>query len=178
MPVLPLSLPNAGATILMLWTRADPDEVLRDVEWTTLFFFIGLFILIEGVVRVGIIDSVASSALRLTRGDVRLTSILLLWLSAIASGVIDNIPATATLIPLVKSLAINMPAEPLWWSLALGACLGGNSTLVGASANVVVASLAERSGHRISFKSFLAYGLPVTLVSLVLASFYVWVRYL
>ena len=174
----PATIALTGATILMLWTRADPDHVLRDVEWSTLFFFVGLFILVEGVVHVGIIDSVASSALRLTRGDVRLTSLLLLWLSAIASGVVDNIPYTATMIPLVKSLAINMPAEPLWWSLALGACLGGNSTLVGASANVVVASLAERSGHRISFKTFLAYGLPVTMVSLLLASAYVWIRYL
>ncbi|PKO23674.1 MAG: hypothetical protein CVU38_02770 [Chloroflexi bacterium HGW-Chloroflexi-1] len=174
----PATIALTGATVLMLWTRKDPHHVLRDVEWTTLFFFIGLFILIEAVVHVGIIDSVARAALRLTGGNVRFTTILLLWLSAVASGVVDNIPYTATMIPVVKSLAVSMPAEPLWWSLALGACLGGNSTLVGASANVVVASLAERSGHRISFKTFLIYGLPVTLMSLLLATAYVWVRYL
>jgi len=174
----PATIALTGATVLMLWTRTDPHHVLRDVEWTTLFFFIGLFILIEAVVHVGIIDSVARAALRLTGGSLRLTAILLLWFSAGASGVVDNIPYTATMIPLVKSLAANMPAEPLWWSLALGACLGGNSTLVGASANVVVASLAERSGHRISFKTFLIYGLPVTWLSLLLATAYVWLRYL
>jgi len=174
----PATIALTGATVLMLWTRTDPHHVLRDVEWTTLFFFIGLFILIEAVVHVGIIDRVAQAALRLTGGRLRLTAILLLWFSAGASGVVDNIPYTATMIPLVKSLAANMPAEPLWWSLALGACLGGNSTLVGASANVVVASLAERSGHRISFKTFLIYGLPVTWLSLLLATAYVWLRYL
>jgi len=174
----PATIALTGATVLMLWTRTDPHHVLRDVEWTTLFFFIGLFILIEAVVHVGIIDRVAQAALRLTGGSLRLTAILLLWFSAGASGVVDNIPYTATMIPLVKSLAANMPAEPLWWSLALGACLGGNSTLVGASANVVVASLAERSGHRISFKTFLIYGLPVTWLSLLLATAYVWLRYL
>jgi len=174
----PATIALTGATVLMLWTRRDPHHVLRDVEWTTLFFFIGLFILIEAVVHVGIIDRVAQAALRLTGGSLRLTAILLLWLSAVTSGVVDNIPYTATMIPLVKSLAANMPAEPLWWSLALGACLGGNSTLVGASANVVVASLAERSGYRISFKTFLIYGVPVTLLSLLLATAYVWLRYL
>ena len=103
---------------------------------------------------------------------------LLLWLSAIVSGVVDNIPYTATMIPLVKQLGQTMPVGPLWWSLALGADLGGNATLVGASANVVVASLAERSGHPIGFRKFLGYGLLTTVVSLLLATGYVWLRYL
>jgi Na+/H+ antiporter NhaD/arsenite permease-like protein len=103
---------------------------------------------------------------------------LLIWLSAIASGIVDNIPYTATMIPLVESLGRSMSAEPLWWSLALGADFGGNATLVGASANVVVASLAERSGHPMKFATFLRYGLMTTLLSLILASLYVWVRYL
>jgi Na+/H+ antiporter NhaD/arsenite permease-like protein len=127
---------------------------------------------------VGIIEMVADAALQLTGGDVSLTSIFLIWFSAIASGIIDNIPYTATMIPLVKSLGQAMPTDPLWWSLALGACLGGNLTLVGAAANVVVASLAEKSGHPISFRHFFRYGIIVTIGSLVLASGYVWIRYL
>jgi Na+/H+ antiporter NhaD/arsenite permease-like protein len=103
---------------------------------------------------------------------------LLIWLSAIASGIVDNIPYTAAMIPVVENLGQTMAAGPLWWSLALGADLGGNATLVGASANVVVASLAERSGHPIRFWTFMRYGLPTAFLSLVLATLYVWVRYL
>jgi len=174
----PATIALAGATVLLLWGRNDPHHVLREIEWTTLFFFVGLFIIVEAMVRVGIIEAVAHAALRLTGGNLTLTSLLLLWLSAIASGIVDNIPYTATLIPVVESLGRAMPVEPLWWSLALGACLGGNATLVGASANVVVASLAERSGHPISFRRFLGYGLLTTAMSLLLATGYVWLRYL
>jgi Na+/H+ antiporter NhaD/arsenite permease-like protein len=174
----PATIALTGATILMLWGRNDPHHVLREIEWTTLFFFIGLFIIVEAVVKVGIIEAVAQAALRLTRGNLTLTSMLLLWLSTVLSGIVDNIPYTATMIPLVRSLGQAMPAEPLWWSLALGADFGGNATLVGASANVVVASLAERSGHPIGFGLFLRYGVITTLMSLVLASLYVWIRYL
>lgn len=174
----PATIALAGATLLMLWGRSDPHHLLRDVEWTTLFFFIGLFITVEAIVEVGIIESIAQSALRLTGGSLPLTSMLLIWFSAIASGIVDNIPYTATIIPLVQSLGQVMPAEPLWWSLALGACLGGNFTLVGAAANVVVANLAEKSGHPISFGLFLRYGAITTVISLILASGYVWLRYL
>jgi Na+/H+ antiporter NhaD/arsenite permease-like protein len=174
----PATIALAGATLLLLWTRSDTHHVLREVEWTTLFFFLGLFITVEAVVQVGIIEAVADAALRLTGADVALTSTLLLWLSAVASGIVDNIPYTATMIPIVENLGQVMPVEPLWWSLALGACLGGNATLVGASANVVVANLAGRSGHPISFGQFLKYGLATTTLSLVLATGYVWLRYL
>jgi Na+/H+ antiporter NhaD/arsenite permease-like protein len=174
----PATIALTGATLLLLWTRSDPHHFLQDIEWTTLFFFIGLFITVEGVVQVGIIEAVADAALRLTDGDLALTSTLLLWLSAVASGIVDNIPYTATMIPIVENLGKVMPVEPLWWSLALGACLGGNATLVGASANVVVVSLAERSGHPISFRQFLKYGLITTGVSLLLATGYLWLRYL
>ncbi len=174
----PATIALAGATVLMLWGRSDPHHVLGEIEWTTLFFFIGLFITVEAVVEVGIIEAVAQAALSLTSGDLTLTSMLLIWLSAIASGIIDNIPYTAVMIPVVESLGQSMPVEPLWWSLALGADFGGNATLVGASANVVVASLAERSGYRIRFGTFLRYGVITTLMSLSLASLYVWVRYL
>ncbi|MFQ5610790.1 MAG: SLC13 family permease [Anaerolineae bacterium] len=169
----------SGATLLLLWTRKDPHHILRDVEWTTLFFFIGLFIMVEAVVEVGIIGAVARWALDLTGGDLTVTALLLLWLSGIASGIVDNIPYTATMIPLIKDLGEGgLDTGPLWWALALGADYGGNFTLVGASANVVVASLAERSGLKISFIRFFKYGLPITFVSLLVATAYVWLRYL
>ena len=174
----PATIALAGAAILMLWGRCDPHHLLRDVEWTTLFFFFGLFITVEAVVEVGIIETIAQAALKLTGGSLPLTSMLLLWFSAIASGIVDNIPYTATIIPLVESLGQVMPVDPLWWSLALGACLGGNFTLVGAAANVVVASLAEKSGHPISFRHFLRFGIITTFMSLALASGYIWLRYL
>lgn len=174
----PATIALAGATVLMLWGRMDLDHILEDIEWTTLFFFIGLFIVVEALVEVGIIEAVAQAALRLTGGNLRMTSMLLLWLSGVASGIVDNIPYTATMIPVVKNLGDAMPVDPLWWSLALGACLGGNATLVGAAANVVVANLAAKSGHPVSFGHFLRYGAIVTIMSLVLASLYVWLRYL
>ena len=174
----PATIALAGATILLLWGRSDPNHILREIEWTTLAFFIGLFITVEAIVQVGIIEAVAEAALRLTGGSLPLTSMLLLWGSAIGSGIVDNIPYTATMIPVVENLGQSMPIMPLWWSLALGACLGGNATLVGAAANVVVANLAEKSGNPISFKRFLGYGLVTTVMSLVLATGYVWLRYL
>lgn len=174
----PATIALTGATVLMLWGRSNPHHVLREIEWTTLFFFIGLFITVEAIVHVGIITRVAEAALRVTGGNVRVTSMLLLWLSAAGSALIDNIPYTATLIPLVESLGEAMPVAPLWWSLALGACLGGNATLVGAAANVVVCNLADKSGHPIGFRRFLRFGVLITFVSLVLSSLYVWLRYL
>lgn len=168
----------AGATVSLLWTRTDPYRPIREVEWNILFFFVGLFIVVEGLVQSGIIRAVAQAALQVVDGNCRLASMVLLWMSALVSGIVDNIPYTVTMIPLVESLGQAMPVMPLWWSLALGACLGGNATLVGASANVVVASLAERSGHPIRFWRFLGYGVLTTFVSLILATAYVWLRYL
>ncbi|MEN8241926.1 MAG: ArsB/NhaD family transporter [Chloroflexota bacterium] len=174
----PATIALTGATLLMLWSNTDPHNALREIEWTTLFFFFGLFITVEAIVEVGLIEIIADAALRLTGGNLSLTSILLIWFSAIVSGIVDNIPYTATMIPIVKSLAQVMPAEPLWWSLALGADLGGNLTIVGAAANVIVVSLAEKSGHPISFRKFFRYGVITTVMSLTLASGYVWLRYL
>ncbi|MBT3337497.1 MAG: ArsB/NhaD family transporter [Anaerolineae bacterium] len=174
----PATIALTGATILMLWGRSDPHKMFRDIEWTTLFFFIGLFIAVEAVVETGIIESIAEQVLALTGGKVANASMFLIWFSAITSGIIDNIPYTATMIPLVESMGLVMPVSILWWSLALGACLGGNLTLVGAAANVIVASLAEKAGHKIGFWVFFKYGASVTAMSLVVASLYVWARYL
>jgi Na+/H+ antiporter NhaD/arsenite permease-like protein len=175
----PATIALLGATVLILLTRLPAEEVLGEIEWTTLFFFIGLFMLVEGIVHVGLIEGLASWLFDVTSGDVAVTSIGLLWLSGVASGIIDNIPYTATMIPLVQQLGTSgIPIEPLWWSLALGACLGGNATIIGASANVVVANLAARADHPISFRLFLRYGVVVAFGSLVIASGWVWLRYL
>ena len=168
-----------GATVLMLIARIDPHEAFREVEWSTLFFFVGLFVLVEAIIEVGIVGSVAESLATVSGGNAMVASLGLLWVSAIASAIVDNIPYTATAIPIVHQLIdAGLPAEPLWWSLALGACLGGNLTIVGASANIVVADVAAREGHPIRFREFFQYGSVVVLVSLVISSVYVWVRYL
>jgi len=175
----PATMALAGAAVLFVLTGHDPADILREVEWSTLLFFVGLFMLVEGIIHVGIIDSLAESLFSVAGGDLAVTSLALLWVSGIASGIVDNIPYTATVIPIVHDLgARGMATEPLWWSLALGASLGGNATIIGASANVVIASLAERGGHPISFAHFLRYGAVVVLVSLAISSVYIWLRYL
>ncbi len=175
----PATVALLGATVLLLIGRIEVGPVLREIEWPTLFFFIGLFLLVEGVVRVGIIGGLAQAMVDATGGNGPVTILSLMWLSGIASAIVDNIPYTATMIPLVQDLgAQGIPLAPAWWALALGADLGGNATIVGASANVIVVSLAARAGHPISFREFLRYGIPVTLVSLVAASAYLWIRYL
>lgn len=182
-----------GAILLLLLSRIDLHDVLSEVEWPTIFFFIGLFILVGGIEEIGLLDRLAERAVDLTGGDVVLTALVLLWLAGIASALVDNIPAVATLIPLTfavsrltfpdlaalddRTLAAHPDVVPLWWALALGACLGGNGTLVGASANVVAVGIAERRGDRIGFWGFTKIGAPFALVSLVVASFYIWLRY-
>ncbi|MGQ9515887.1 MAG: SLC13 family permease [Anaerolineae bacterium] len=174
----PATIAMAGATFLLIITRRDPFQHLREVEWTTLFFFIGLFIMVEAMVRTGIIASIATAILNLTKGNLRMTANLLLWFSALFSGIVDNIPYTATLIPLVRQLGEVMPAGPLWWALIMGADFGGNLTLIGASANLVVATVAQRAGYPITFKRYLAYSLVSTLAVLLLSTLYLWLRYL
>jgi Na+/H+ antiporter NhaD/arsenite permease-like protein len=168
-----------GATVLMIVGKLDTHDTLRDIEWNTLFFFVGLFMLIEAVVHVGIVGGIADSLADATAGDLGLATMGILWFSAIASAVVDNIPYTATAIPIVERLIQSgLEAEPLWWALALGACLGGNLTIVGASANIVVANLAARDGHPITFMQFLRYGSVVVLMSLAVSTAYMWLRYL
>ena len=175
----PATVALAGAAALFVLTGHDPADILPEVEWSTLLFFVGLFMLVEGVIHVGLIDQLAAGLFDLAGGDLTVTSLALLWVSGVASGIIDNIPYTATVIPIVRDLGVRgMDTEPLWWSLALGASLGGNATVIGASANVVIASLADRAGYPITFGAFLRYGVVVTLVSLLIATAYVWLRYL
>ncbi|MDQ0247239.1 Na+/H+ antiporter NhaD/arsenite permease-like protein [Bacillus fengqiuensis] len=177
----------AGAIILMLIgvKEHDLEEVFASVEWVTIFFFAGLFTLVGGLVDIGLIKSLAQKALEITGGDITTSSYLILWISGIASATIDNIPFVATMIPLIQDMAVGMGLSPdsaqidvLWWSLALGACLGGNGTLIGASANVIVAGLASREGHGFSYMQFLKIGAPLTLVALIISHIYIFLRYL
>ena len=168
-----------GATVLMLVGPIDPHDALRDVEWNTLFFFVGLFMLIEAIVHVGIVGGIATGLADAVGGDLTVATMAILWFSAIASAIVDNIPYTATAIPIVQGLIdAGLANDVLWWALALGACLGGNLTIVGASANIVVANLAERDGHKITFWQFFRYGSAVVALSLIVSTAYLWVRYL
>jgi Na+/H+ antiporter NhaD/arsenite permease-like protein len=171
----------SGAFILLLITGEHRmEEAFSKVEWTTIFFFIGLFVLVSGLVETGVIANLAEKAIELTDGDPVATSMLILWLSAIASAFLDNIPFVATMIPMIQEMG-NMGVEnlePLWWSLALGACLGGNGTLIGASANLIAAGLSAKEGYPIRFMYYLKIAFPLMLLSIVLSSVYVYLRYL
>ncbi len=168
-----------GATALMLVSDLDPRETLREIEWPTLFFFFGLFILVEGIVKVGIVSGIAEAIVEASGGQETVASLAILWFSAAASAIVDNIPYTATAIPIVDRLVQSgLSADALWWSLALGACLGGNLTIVGASANIVVANTAAREDHPIRFLEFLKYGAAVVAASMAISTVYVWLRYL
>ncbi|MBN2266814.1 MAG: ArsB/NhaD family transporter [Candidatus Babeliaceae bacterium] len=178
-----------GASVLMLITGSHPEEILKHVEWVTLMFFIGLFILVEGLVKVGFVEMLAKTVINAAHGDMTILTMSILWFSAIASAIIDNIPYTATMIPLIKQVGVFMTSSgvqgdmhvllrPLWWSLVLGACLGGNGTLIGASANVVVAGIAKKNGKVITFVAFLKYGLLFMVESMIISTIYVYFVYL
>ncbi len=187
----PATIALFGAATLLLISRIkEPHHILSEVEWTTLFFFIGLFIIIGGVVKVGLIGLMSVKVLELTQGNLFATSMVVMWFSAFASAFIDNIPYVATMNPLIIDMARQLWPDlqgtallhhpdlmPLWWSLALGACLGGNGTAIGASANVIVVGMAEKMGRPISFKRFMLYGMPLMIESVIIATLYVWLRY-
>lgn len=157
-------------------------ESLNEVEWVTIFFFIGLFILVYGIETTGLLELLAHQVMNLTGGDITVTALSILFVSATASAIIDNIPFVATMIPLIKNMATSLGGTeeliPLWWSLALGSCLGGNGSLVGASANLIVAGFAERSGQPIKFLPFMLMAFPMMMLSVLVSSVYVYLRYL
>ena len=168
-----------GASILLLFEK--PTEILHDVEWNTIFFFIGLFIIIGGLEASGGIALMAKWILDVTNGSQQAASMLILWASGFISGVIDNIPYTATMTPMLVEIQNVMGREytiPLWWCLSLGACLGGNMTIIGAAANVIVSENAAAKGHPISFMGFLKYGVVVMITSLLISSVYIYFRFL
>ena len=177
-----VALFGAGLLLLITATRDENmiTKVLSKIEWPAIFFFGGLFILVGALVETGVIRMLAAEAIKVTNGNEDATAMLILWMSAIASAFIDNIPFVATLIPLIQDMGqMGMTnLDPVWWSLSLGACLGGNGTLIGASANVVVASMAAQRGKPISFISFMKIALPMMTLSIAISSVYIWLRYL
>lgn len=168
----------AGAAVLMVFE--DPKDIWNDLEWDTIFFFIGLFMVVGGLEHAGTLTWLAHTLQGLAHGDKTLLTLGTLWLSGLLSAVIDNIPYTATMIPVIQNLGRSMAdVQPLWWALSLGACLGGNGTLLGATANVLVADMMARKFNQpIRFASFLAVGGLVTLLSLLVCTLYLWLRYL
>ncbi|WP_219649773.1 ArsB/NhaD family transporter [Clostridium sporogenes] len=170
----------AGSAILLAISKVEPDEILQETEWGTIFFFIGLFIMTGVLEDVGIMEVLAQKTLSVTKGHLVMTGIFVLWISAIASAFIDNIPFVATMIPLIKAMGTmgGMDVAPLWWALSLGACLGGNGTMIGASANLVVIGIAEKSGYKISFKDYFKLGFPVMIVSIIICTAYLLLFFL
>ncbi|RKZ70277.1 MAG: hypothetical protein DRQ44_01140 [Gammaproteobacteria bacterium] len=187
----PATIAMFGAAILLVLNCLPHNQekqselvarALGEVEWITIFFFIGLFILVYGLESTGLLGTVARHVIELTDGDKTVTALSILFVSAVASAIVDNIPFVATMIPLIKNMAASFGGAeelvPIWWSLALGACLGGNGSLVGASANLIVAGFAERSGQPIRFLPFMLMAFPLMLGSVAISAVYVYFRYL
>lgn len=173
--VAPSVVALAGAVALMIWSRPDVEELLHDVDWTTLIFFAALFIIVGAVEEVGLLQAVADLASRLAGGSLTAGMLLVMWISAVASGIIDNIPFTAAMLPVAAYLTRVLPGaenDVLFWALSVGACFGGNFTLVAASANLVTAGIAERAGYTISYRDFAKVGVPFTLLTLLVATAY------
>ncbi len=184
----PLHLENAtiamaaGLILVFVGSRKKVETIiLNDIDWITIFFFIGLFMIVEGLVHTGFIDLLAQGVISVTNGEPKTTSMVILWLSGIFSAFVDNIPFVAAMIPMIERIGevITDPVQikPLWWALSLGTCLGGNGTLVGASANIVAVGIANRNGYKISFMDYTKIGVLFALESVILSSLYIWIRY-
>ena len=167
-----------AAGIMLLIGRQDVEEAIAGVEWSTLIFFTGLFIVVGGLQETGVIQIVANTLVDMTAGHMTLTILLILWVSAIISAFLDNIPFVATLIPLILTMeSSGVDVAPLWWAVSLGACLGGNGTLIGASANVVLSGISNRHGFPITFASYFKVGFPLMLLSVGICTIYMLLRY-
>ncbi|HON32770.1 MAG TPA: ArsB/NhaD family transporter [Candidatus Syntrophosphaera thermopropionivorans] len=173
---------SAGLFLILVGQRNDIEHIMvHEVDWVTLFFFVGLFIIVEGLVQTGFISLLAHKVLELTHNQARPTSMAILWLSGILSAFIDNVPFVATMIPLIKQIGtvISQPnlMDPIWWSMSLGTCLGGNGTLIGASSNVVAIGITKKNGINISFMEFTKVSVAYTILSLIISSVYILIRY-
>jgi Na+/H+ antiporter NhaD/arsenite permease-like protein len=165
-----------GASILLFWSRQNPEEIFEKIEWPALFFFGGLFVVVGALVETGTIAAVAGFVVENVHSEGE-AILIIAWFAAIASAIVDNIPLTATLIPLIQNMGTSMDTYPLWWALSLGACLGGNGTAIGASANVVVLGIAARNDVSISFVEFLKVGMLVLLVTVAIGSALLWLNF-
>ncbi len=185
--IKPATVALIGASLLLILSQLPPREakmdsmgvLLTEIDWPTLFFFIGMFIMVAGLEAAGVIAVVANLVVNLTRSHPLLTAILILWGSAFMTMILSAVPFVVATIPVIQSLAAQGvgPVEPLWWALSLGAALGANGTFIGSAANMVVIGISNRSGHPITFAEFTKRGLPITIISLVLSSLYIWLRY-
>lgn len=168
----------SGACVMLLIGKQDVNEVIDSVEWTTILFFVGLFVVVGGLSQSGVIHNMAMFLIDITNGNMTLTVLLILWISAIVSSFLDNIPFVATLIPLILTMQTQgIDVAPLWWATSLGACLGGNGTLIGASANVVLANIGEKHGYEISFKKYFSVGFPIMILTIIISTVYLLVRF-
>ncbi len=173
---------TAGLFLLVISDRKRVEHILsNDIDWVTIFFFMGLFMIVESLVETGFISMIAESVMKVTHGEPKATSMVILWISGIFSAFIDNVPFVAAMIPVIKQLGtlINNPdtMHPIWWALALGTCLGGNGTLIGASANIVAVGIANRNGFHISFKEYTKSGGIFALLAIVISTAYILMRY-
>jgi Na+/H+ antiporter NhaD/arsenite permease-like protein len=187
----PATVAMSGAALLLVLNNfplnskeqsKTVQKTFCEVEWVTIFFFIGLFIVVYGLETTGLLEMLAHRVIDLTGGDLAVTAIAIMWVSAVASAVVDNIPFVATMIPLIENMTETFGGTeqlmPVWWSLALGSCLGGNGSLIGASANLIVAGFAERAGQQIRFLPFMLAAFPLMLMSILISSVYLYLRYL
>lgn len=177
----PATIAMTGAVILLLISGENLHEVFKEVEWVTIFFFVGLFIVVKGVEETGLIKLMAEKMMAMTSGDMVVTAFVITWLSAVMSAFVDNIPFVATMIPMIKDMGEIVGSQeaikPLWWALSLGACLGGNGSIIGASANVIVAGIADRSGYPIKFLEFMKLAFPLMLWSILISWIYIYLRF-
>jgi len=173
----PATIALSGAAVCMMVTRIPIERVLENIEWTTLFFFIGLFVMVGALEATGAIDHIADGIKAVTDGNRNAELVSIIWVSSVVGGIIDNIPLTTAMIPVVEQIKGDSGDNAYWWALSLGACFGGNLTLVSAAANIAAAGLADRAGQPISFFGFMKIGLPVTIVSTILATAYILLRY-
>jgi Na+/H+ antiporter NhaD/arsenite permease-like protein len=169
-----------GATLLLVWVRPDVDQMLREVDWTTLVFFMALFILVGGIEEVGLIQMVAAAIGHLAGDNLTLALLLMIWITGVASGIVANIPFTIAALPVADFLTRTIPgaqSQVLYWALIAGADFGGNATYLGSAPNIVAVGLCDRGGYRMTFVDFLRVGAPITFVTLVVASLWLWLRY-
>jgi Na+/H+ antiporter NhaD/arsenite permease-like protein len=174
----PATVALTGASVMLLVTRQNLEESISGIEWSTLFFFLGLFVMVGALEETGAIGEVADGVASVTDGDRTAELLGITWISALGSGLVDNIPFTTAMIPVVEELRGESGDDAYWWALSLGACFGGNATLVAAAANVAAAGMAERAGRPVGFVEFLKVGIPATLLSIVIATAYIALRYL
>jgi Na+/H+ antiporter NhaD/arsenite permease-like protein len=173
----PATVALTGAAVALLITKVPLEQALSKIEWPTLFFFVALFVMVGALEATGVIADIAAGVKDVTGGDRTAELFGVLWIGAVGSAVVDNIPFTTAMIPVVTELKGASDDDAYWWALSLGACFGGNATLIAAAANVAAAGLSERAGHRIGFVDFMRIGVPATLLSLAIASAYVGIRY-